>query len=177
MLVYLNCGRDSWPRRTVPSGPVPDEDPDRETMMSTTKDAARSRGVSVRRVYGLAMAAENDAKRVLVDRVWPRGLRKDDLKLDLWLRELGPSTALRKWFGHRPERWTEFQRRYRSELAEPLQQQLIGQLADIAANHPLMLLYGARDEEHNQAIVVSEVVHEALERHSTNSARKTGPAA
>lgn len=101
-------------------------------------------------------------KRVLVDRVWPRGVSKDELHLDLWLRELGPSTELRKWFGHKTERWAEFQRRYRHELVNPKQKELLGQIVELARKGQVTLLYGAKDEEHNQAVVLRSVLKKAL---------------
>ncbi len=115
--------------------------------------------VRIRRVYE-GVPVEGSA--VLVDRVWPRGFRKEKLGGALWLRELGPSAALRGWFGHRPERWEEFRRRYRRELDGPEQRALIEQLAGLAGKGPLTLLYGARDTEHNQAVVIREVVEEHL---------------
>ena len=116
--------------------------------------------VRLQRVYGdLSSTA---GRRVLVDRVWPRGLRKESLALDAWIRELGPSDELRRWFGHRPERWEEFQRRYRAELERPAQRQLLDQLAALAREGPVTLLYGARDEERNQAVVLRAVLEERL---------------
>ena len=103
-------------------------------------------------------------KRVLVDRVWPRGIKKEDLHLDLWMRDVAPSTALRKWFGHDPKRWDEFQRRYRAELRQPAQRALIDELVTMARKSPVTLLYGARDEEHNQALALSRVLEESLKR-------------
>ena len=89
---------------------------------------------------------------VLVERLWPRGIRKADLALDEWAKDLAPSTALRQWFGHEPERWEEFQRRYRLELADavPAARQLLG----AAGGRPLILLYAAHDEAHNGALVL-----------------------
>lgn len=101
-------------------------------------------------------------KRVLVDRVWPRGLKKESLALDFWLRELGPSDELRRWFGHRTDRWEEFQRRYRAEVGRPPQRELLDQLAALARQGRLTLLYGARDEERNQAVVLRSVLEEQL---------------
>lgn len=116
--------------------------------------------IDVERVYGAT--ERGPGARVLVDRVWPRGVRKESLGLDLWLRELGPSDGLRKWFGHRPERWEEFRRRYRTELGHPQQHELLEQLADLAHKGPVTLLYSARDEQRNQAVVVREVLEERL---------------
>lgn len=99
---------------------------------------------------------------MLVDRVWPRGIRKDDLKPDRWMREIAPSDELRHWFGHRAERWPEFQRRYRRELTGKAQRELLEQLVDLAGKGPLTLLYGARDEQRNQAVVLREVLLERI---------------
>lgn len=108
--------------------------------------------ISVQRVY----KARRDAKgkRVLVDRLWPRGVRKESLKLDLWLRDVAPSDELRKWFGHDPQRWKEFQRRYRAELKRPERQEQLQELLALARKGPVTLLYGARDEEHNEAVAL-----------------------
>ncbi|PFG39338.1 DNA-3-methyladenine glycosylase [Georgenia soli] len=99
---------------------------------------------------------DSDGYRVLVDRVWPRGVSKEDADVDVWLKEAGPSTELRKWFGHDPERFEEFARRYRAELeGNPA----LAELRDIVAQHPVVtLLYGAKDTEHNQAVVLAEVL-------------------
>ncbi len=97
-----------------------------------------------------------DGPRVLVDRLWPRGVGKDRLKIDAWLREIAPSAALRRWFGHDPEKWDEFRRRYRKELAA--KRALLDDLARHARGGKLTLVYGARDPEHNQAVVIKEVL-------------------
>lgn len=111
--------------------------------------------IRLKRVYGDASARSGEI-RVLVDRVWPRGVRKDRLELDRWEREVAPSDALRKWFAHDPRRWHEFERRYRSELADKRQQ--IRDLAQLARGGRLVLLYGAHDPKHNQAVVLKEVL-------------------
>jgi len=99
---------------------------------------------------------QDDGFRVLVDRVWPRGIRKEDAKADVWLKEAGPSTELRKWFGHDPERFDEFARRYRTELEGGA---ALAELREIVAEHPVVtLLYGAKDTEHNQAVVLADVL-------------------
>ncbi|GIV50108.1 MAG: hypothetical protein KatS3mg038_0629 [Candidatus Kapaibacterium sp.] len=95
-----------------------------------------------------------DGYRVLVDRLWPRGLRKVHLQVDLWLRDIAPSNELRKWFNHDPAKWEEFKRRYWRELAE--RHERIEQLLTIAATHRLTLLYSARDPDHNQAVALKE---------------------
>ncbi len=116
--------------------------------------------IRIQRVYDLDHPTIG--KRILVDRVWPRGLKKEALRLDAWLRDLGPSDELRAWFGHDPARWAEFRRRYRDELARPDQAARLGELVRIAREGPITLLYGARDEEHNQAVVLREVLAERL---------------
>lgn len=92
--------------------------------------------------------------RVLVDRLWPRGVTKKKLAIDAWMKEVAPSTSLRRWFNHRPERWVEFRRRYLHELAE--YSNATDELAVAAAKRSVTLVYGARDERHNHAIVLRE---------------------
>jgi uncharacterized protein YeaO (DUF488 family) len=104
----------------------------------------------------------DDGHRVLVDRVWPRGRTKAELRLDAWARDLGPSTGLRKWFGHDPARWTEFQTRYHAELAEPVRAQALDALATIARSGRVTIVYGARDREHNQAQVIADEIARRL---------------
>ena len=96
-----------------------------------------------------------DGYRVLVDRLWPRGKKKTDLRLDIWAKDLSPSTELRKWFGHDPERWLEFYKRYKVELAAPEKKNAIAQVVNAAHKHSTMtLIYGAMDTEHNEAVVL-----------------------
>jgi uncharacterized protein YeaO (DUF488 family) len=105
----------------------------------------------IKRVY--EAAAKADGKRVLVDRVWPRGISKDEAELTDWVRDVAPSTELRQWFGHKPERFAEFRKRYMAELK--------GNAAvdDLKAlSGTVTLVYGAKDEEHNQAVVLKEVL-------------------
>lgn len=109
--------------------------------------------IRLRRAYE-APGAE-DGYRVLVDRVWPRGRTRDELHLDAWERDLGPSDELRHWFGHDPARWDGFQERYRAELAAPDQASRLDALAERARDATVTLIYGARDEEHNQARVLA----------------------
>src|SRR5579884_2427654 len=116
--------------------------------------------IRIQRVYDLDRPTIG--KRILVDRVWPRGLKKEALRLDAWMRELGPSDQLRTWFGHDPARWEEFQRRYRAELERPDQQARLTELEQMALHGPITLLYGARDEQHNQAVVLKAVLEERL---------------
>jgi uncharacterized protein YeaO (DUF488 family) len=97
--------------------------------------------------------SRQDGQRVLVDRIWPRGLSKQDLKDVVWLRDVAPSAALRKWFGHRPERWEGFRSHYFAELD---QNPSVQTLRDIIAAGPVTLLYGAHDQVHNQAVALTE---------------------
>lgn len=111
-------------------------------------------GISIKRIY--EPTARADGTRILVDRIWPRGISKDDAHLALWLKDIAPSTELRKWFGHDPERWAEFRRRYKSELAHnPTAVKL---LKDHVRKGTVTLVYAARDSEHNNARVIAEVV-------------------
>ncbi|SEG91208.1 Uncharacterized conserved protein YeaO, DUF488 family [Thermomonospora echinospora] len=113
--------------------------------------------IEIRRVYD---APPERGAVFLVDRMWPRGKRKEDLSLDGWLREVAPSTELRRWFGHRPERFAEFAERYRRELdAAP---DAVRPLLEAARQGPLTLLYSAKDTEHNQAVVLRDYLRDRL---------------
>jgi uncharacterized protein YeaO (DUF488 family) len=114
--------------------------------------------INVKRVY--EPPAPEDGRRVLVERLWPRGVRKDSLKLDLWAKEVGASDVLRRWYGHIPESWPEFQRRYRAELTEHPEHWRA--LVDIAHERPLTLLFSARDESRNYAVALREFLLEQL---------------
>lgn len=96
--------------------------------------------------------AADDGTRVLVDRIWPRGVTKQAAAVDHWLKDIAPSTDLRKWFGHEPERWPEFQQRYRSELEA--NQAAVGELRALAGKGAVTLLFAARDAERNNAEVI-----------------------
>ncbi|WP_376695621.1 DUF488 domain-containing protein [Wenzhouxiangella sp. EGI_FJ10305] len=100
--------------------------------------------------------------RVLVDRVWPRGISKDQAGLDHWFKELAPSTELRKWFGHDPKLWAAFKQKYRKELEDDDKREKLEALAELAASGPVTLLFGAKNTEHNQAVVLREVLEETL---------------
>lgn len=104
-------------------------------------------------------AAPDDGPRILVDRLWPRGLAKAEARIDRWLKEIAPSDELRRWFGHEPERWEEFRRRYFAELAE--KQPLIDELRSMARLGNLTLLFSARDAEHNNAVALKEYLEGA----------------
>ena len=112
--------------------------------------------IRTKRAYEDATAA--DGYRVLVDRLWPRGKRKADLKLDAWLKDLAPTSELRVWFGHDPERWKEFASRYRSELRTKEHRGMLADLASRARRGRVTLVYGARDTEHNEALVLQAVI-------------------
>jgi uncharacterized protein YeaO (DUF488 family) len=101
-------------------------------------------------------AAPDDGYRVLVDRVWPRGRSRASLALAQWAKDLAPSAKLRQWFEHDPRRWEAFQERYRQELASPEQRARMQLLLDAAGKGPLTLVYGARDQAHNQAVVLRD---------------------
>jgi len=103
-------------------------------------------------------AAPDDGYRILIDHVWPRGISKERAHLDEWARELAPSDELRKWFDHVPERFDEFRSRYRDELMA--QSERIDALGRLAENGPLTIVYAARDEEHNNAVVLAELIRE-----------------
>ena len=109
----------------------------------------------------------HDGHRVLVDRVWPRGRTKEHLRLDAWARDLGPSTQLRKWFGHDPARWSEFQVRYRAELADISRSRALDELAERARHGRVTLVFGAHDAEHNQARVIADELERRLEGAAT----------
>jgi uncharacterized protein YeaO (DUF488 family) len=114
--------------------------------------------IRLRRVYEPPDAA--DGRRILVDRLWPRGLTREAAHLDAWRKDAAPSTALRRWFGHDPAKWAEFQRRYREELDE--HPEALAPLLDAAGTGPVTLVYAARDEQHNDAVVLKQVLDERL---------------
>ena len=99
-----------------------------------------------------------DGIRILVDRVWPRGLTKKRARIDAWRKELAPSTALRKWFGHDRAKWTRFRKRYRTELMDSDQRSALKELARLSRHRTITLLYSAADEEHNQAVFLKELL-------------------
>ena len=113
-----------------------------------------SERVTIRRVY--EPASPDDGERVLVDRLWPRGISKAELSGVRWMKEVAPSADLRRWFGHDPGRWREFRARYDAELkANPA----FDELAEMARKHRLTLLYAARNETHNDAVVLAELLN------------------
>lgn len=115
--------------------------------------------VRTKRVY--AAPEPGDGVRVLIDRLWPRGLSKDAAAVDLWLKEIAPSAELRSWFGHEPERWSEFQNRYRQELAAPERAEALERLRSLVVEREVLtLLFGAREERYNNAVLLSTVLAE-----------------
>lgn len=125
----------------------------KETAMPTIPPIPASH-LRIRRAY-VPPAAE-DGARILIDRLWPRGVKKEALALHGWHKELAPSTALRQWFGHDPARWEEFRRCYRAELAA--QEPALAALRELARAQVVTLVYAARDEAHNNAVVVREAL-------------------
>lgn len=116
--------------------------------------------ITLKRIY--EPYTKEDGYRVLVDRLWPRGISKEKAHLDVWLKDIGPSTELRKWFGHKTEKWEEFKKRYTEELKA--NDEMVTQLKDILKKHKkVTILFGAKDEEHNQAVVIAQF----LKTHTT----------
>ena len=139
----------SWrPGEQKPAGPC------RELAWGVT--GAMALDVRIRRIYDAAESA--DGYRVLVDHVWPRGVSRERAQLNEWARELAPSDELRTWFDHVPERFGEFRARYRTELADHAE--LIVELRDRAKRDRLTIVYAARDREHNNAVVVAELLRD-----------------
>jgi uncharacterized protein YeaO (DUF488 family) len=118
--------------------------------------------VQLKRVYEPATAS--DGYRILVDGLWPRGVSKRDAAVDEWLKEIAPSTELRHWFGHDPEKWRDFQRRYRREVQS--RDALVRRIVDQALRGPATLVYAARDADHNASTVSARIVHSRLTRTS-----------
>ena len=113
--------------------------------------------IKLKRVYELP--DKDDGVRILVDRLWPRGLTKEKAAVDLWLKEIAPSTELRKWFGHDPEKWKSFRGRYETEIRH--NSDLLGTLKQKARKGTVTLVYGARDEKHNEALVLKRFLEKS----------------
>ena len=117
--------------------------------------------IKAKRVYD--EVEKDDGIRVLVDRLWPRGIKKDEIKIDLWLQEVAPSTELRKWFSHDSSRWKEFCKRYKTELRKDEEKKIaLSELTKIATREKLTLVYSAKDKEHNNAIVLKKLLESLL---------------
>ncbi|HEX6155899.1 MAG TPA: DUF488 family protein [Burkholderiales bacterium] len=115
----------------------------------------------LKRVYEQPSIA--DGTRVLVDRLWPRGLSKLEVSADLWLREVAPSSGLRRWYGHDPRRWRQFSRKYRGELAR--RPEVLELLDDLRRRTPVTLIFGAHDQLHSHAVVLRDVLDEQKQAH------------
>ena len=116
--------------------------------------------IRIKRVYN--QPDLSDGVRILVDRLWPRGLKKAEARIDEWRWDLAPSSALRKWFHHDPRKWDEFQRRYRNELKARGKIEELQELAGRAKRGTITLLFGARNEKHNNAVVLKELLEGLL---------------
>jgi uncharacterized protein YeaO (DUF488 family) len=121
--------------------------------------------IRIKRVYEPSSAS--DGQRILIDRLWPRGLTKRKAAVDIWMKELAPSTKLRRWFGHDPAKWPEYKRRYRRELRA--QAAALRDLADLASRRRITLVYGARDELHNDAVVLAALLRTRMKRRRSNA--------
>ncbi len=110
--------------------------------------------LAIKRIYD--QPEQRDGIRVLVDRLWPRGVSKERARVDLWLKDLGPSTELRRWFGHESSRFAEFKKRYIAEMED--NKELVAQIRAILAESNVTLLFGARDSEHNNALVIRDYI-------------------
>ena len=120
--------------------------------------------IKLKRVY--SAREKGDGFRILVDRIWPRGISKEKARIDLWLKEIAPSTELRKFFGHLPERFPVFEEKYLEELMTDQEKQLaVKQLAELCQNYPIVtLVYGAKNEQQNQAVVLKALMERKLNR-------------
>ncbi len=110
--------------------------------------------IKIKRVY--ERRSPEDGTRILIDRLWPRGLKKEKAAIDHWFKEISPSTELRQWFAHDPARWNEFKRRYAAELKSHTEQ--LEEIRKLARHGPITLLYAARDEAHNDAVVLRDML-------------------
>lgn len=129
--------------------------------------------VRIKRAY--AAPSRGDGRRVLVDRMWPRGVARETLALDDWLKAASPSDALRRWFNHDPARWPEFAARYGDELKKPPASEAVDQLVRSARQGPLTLVYAARDEEHNNAVALRDVIMQHLAHRGGSGGRGRSP--
>ena len=121
--------------------------------------------IKLKRVY--EKAENNDGLRVLVDRLWPRGVKKEEAKLDEWLRDIAPSSVLRKWFSHDPEKWEEFKIRYAQEVAQ--KEELLDKLIQDAKGKNITLVYASREKQFNNVMVLKELIEERMTRPEKSS--------
>ena len=124
-----------------------------ETKFIAEKRQENKMKIKLKRVYD--KPTKEDGRRILVDRLWPRGLTKEKAKVDVWLKEIAPTAELRKWFNHDPEKWNEFIKKYKQELHGNTEQVAI--LKEYMKQGVVTLVYGARDEVHNEALVIKEL--------------------
>lgn len=126
--------------------------------------------IFIKRTY--EQPKRSDGARFLVDHLWPRGVKKENLKIESWVKDVAPSDALRKWFGHEPEKWKEFQRRYFAELKE--KSETLKPLLEAARNGDITLVFGARDTEHNNAVALKSFLEKKLAAKSRKRAKAGG---
>ena len=119
---------------------------------------ARKPRIGIKRAYDAP--TKSDGRRILVDRLWPRGLSKEDAAIDEWLKEVAPSNELRKWFGHSPDRWDEFRKRYHAELER--NPDGLDRLIELCRAGPVTLVFGAKDDVHNNAVALKEYLERTL---------------
>ncbi len=127
--------------------------------------------IRLKRAYETHSA--DDGTRVLIDRLWPRGMTKKAAAIDHWFRDLAPSTELRRWFGHDVDRWNEFRRRYTAELKHSGKQ--LDELRSLARKGPVTLVFGARDEEHNDAVVLRHILLRSPKRNGSSRQKRGKP--
>jgi uncharacterized protein YeaO (DUF488 family) len=113
--------------------------------------------LKIKRAY--EPAEPSDGRRILIDRLWPRGVSKTEANIDLWLKELAPSTELRQWYGHDPEKWDEFKKRYIEEITSPEKKKILEDIAHHARHNNITLVYSAKDTEHSDARVLAELIN------------------
>lgn len=118
--------------------------------------------IQIKRAY--ETASKKDERRILIDRLWPRGITKQALRLSAWFKELAPSTELRKSFGHDPKHWKSFQTKYKKELKSSAARAKLSELVQFAKKATVTLLYGAKDESHNNAVVLKELIEKELKK-------------
>jgi uncharacterized protein YeaO (DUF488 family) len=124
--------------------------------------------IQIKRIY--APAQKDDGYRILVDRLWPRGLSKEKARIDLWLKEIGPSNELRKWFGHNDNKWNEFKEKYRDELQEETKQELLRKMLRLEKEKgTITLLFSAKNTDHNNAVALNELLKKDRQKEKQTS--------
>lgn len=127
------------------------------SFQATKQSQEGDMNIKIKRVY--QQPDKKDGERILVDRLWPRGLTKEKAAVDLWLKEIAPSTELRKWFAHDPDKWNSFRGRYQTEIRH--NDDLVKVLKDKAKRGTVTLVYGARDQKHNEALVLKQFLEKS----------------